>query len=354
MTFLDLWDQTVVTEVINRHHEDMRMQAGGGEDFSLDGESILPLKSHNGRYARIRIKDMLPTGMAHFKAPGASPALWTKQPHLREEVIELVDIDEFHRIDPIDMLKLQSPDPNVAAGQVWSIAERGSDMKDRCVLRTEWMRWEALKGSLVVPFPNAGSITIDYGIPVGHFKTFGVPWTAVTEAEPIEDFWALGAVALTDAGIYLPLYHFNSATYRYLRRNEKVKDQLSSYGRNVFLPTDQDLRDLLREGTQWKIVDSGYMAEGETNYGLTHWIEDGQIMATTSDYRYGNRRIGEVLDGWVLVGGPTDSQLPIARQGEQSELIYKRTDQQTVLRHAAARIPQLVAPNAIAWGTAYE
>ncbi len=351
---MDLWDQVVVTEVIKRRYEETRLEAGGGEDFKLDGEDILPLKSHNGRYARVRIHDISPVGMAHFKAPGASPALWTKKPALREEVMELVDVDEFHRIDPIDMLKLQSPDPNVAADMVWSIADRGVDMKDRNINRTEWMRWEALKGTLVVNYPDtAGPQTIDYGIPVNNFTTFGIPWNNVAEAEPIEDFWALGALGLTSAGVYLPLYHFNSATYRYIRRNEKVKDQLSSYGRNVFLPTDQDLRDLLREGTQWKIVDSGYFNEGQTDFELHKWIEDGQIMATTSNYKYNGRRIGEVLDGWVLVGGPTDAQLPVARQGEQAEIIYKRTDQQTVLRHASARIPRLVYPETIAWATAY-
>jgi Phage major capsid protein E len=352
MTFLDLWDQTVVTEVIKLRHKEIRMDAGGEEDFRLDGESILPLKSHNGRYARMRVQDIVPTGLAQFKAPGASPAFWTKKPSLREEVIELHDIDEYHRVDPIDMLKLKSPDPNVQADTVWSIADRGADMADRNVLRTEWMRWEALKGSLVINYPNAGSITIDYGIPVGHFPTFGTPWTDTRASDPIENLWALGAVALRDAGVYLPLYHMNSATYRYLRRNEQVKDSLSSYGRNVFLPTDRDLKDLLREGTQWRIVDSGYLTEGQTDYDLTKWIKDGQIMATTSDYKYANRRIGEVLDGWCLVGVPGAEQ-PVARQGMQSEFIYDRKGQQTVLRQVSARIVRLVSPNAIAWGRAY-
>lgn len=339
--------------MVKRRHEALRLQAGGEEDFSFDGEQILPLQNHNGRHARIRVQDVLPTGLAQFKAPGASPAFWTKKPRLREEVIELVDIDEYHRIDPIDMLKLKSPDPNVQAETVWSIADRGADMADRNVLRTEWMRWQALGGSLEVDYPDAGAVVIDYGVPEGHFKTFGVPWDEVTEAEPIEDLWALGAVALSDAGVYLPLFHFNSATYRYLRRNEKLRDQLSSYGRNVFLPTDKDLRDLAREGTQWKIVDSGYIPEEKETYDMTKWIADGKILATTSDYMYAGRRIGEVLDGWCLVGQP-GQEMPAAKQGMQSEFIYDKKGQQTVLRQVSARIVRLVAPNAIGWGTAYE
>jgi hypothetical protein len=350
---LDIWDQTALTEFVRRRHEDIRRQAGGEEDFRFTGEEILPLTSHNGRKAKLQVQDVLPTGLAQFKAPGATPALWTKQPNLREEVIELIDIDEFHRVDPIEMLALESPDPDVQAETAWNLADRGADLADRNSLRTEWMRWQALSGTLTAEFPNAGSMTIDYGIPVSHFPTFATPWTDVEDADPIEDLWALGAVSLPTAGVYLPLYHMNSATYRYLRRNEKIKDALSSYGRNVFLPTDSDLRDLLREGTQWKIVDAGYIPENNDDFELTKWVADGQILATTSNYQYAGRRIGEVLDGWVLVGDPNGREMPVARQGEQSEMIYHRQGQQTLMRYASARVPRLVAPNAIAWGTAY-
>jgi len=350
---LDIWDQGALTEFIKIHAENIRKQAGGEEDFSFDAEAILPTVTHNGRTAKLRIQEVVPTGMAHLKAPGATPALWTKTQNLREEVIELIDIDEFHRVDPITMLQLESPDPAIAAEQTWTLADRGADQKDRNALRTEWMRWQALRGTLVANFPNAGAATIDYGIPVGNFPTFTTPWTDTAGADPIEDLWALGAVALPVSGVYLPLYHMNSVTYRYLRRNENIKDALSSYGRNVFMPTDKDLRDLLREGTAWKIVDSGYPPEGSTDYELTKWIDDGEILATTANYRYNNRRIGEVLDGWVLVGDPSGKERPIAKQGEQAEWIYHRQGQQTLLRYASARIPRLVAPQTIAWGTAF-
>lgn len=355
MTFLDIWEQPVITEFIRRRHEDIRKAAGGEEEFGKNiADTILPTVPHNGRYAKIRVQDVVPTGMAPFKAPGASPMLWTRKPQLREEVIELVDIDEFHRVDPIDMLQLQSPDPRAQAETAWTIADRGADMQDRNELRTLWMKWEALKGTLVVNYPNAASQTIDYGIPVGHFTTFGTPWTDTANADIVEQLWALGSIGLSDAGVYLPKYHFNSATWRYMRRNELIRDQLSSYGRNVFLPTENDLRDLLREGTQFVIVDDGYLPEGATDFNLTKWIGDGKILATTADYKYAGRRIGEMLDGWVLVGPPgSAANLPVAKQGMQSEWIYERKEQQTLLRQVSARIPRIVAPNAIAWATAY-
>lgn len=352
--FLNIHDQTVVTELIRREHKAIRRQAGGDEVHKEIGASILPTESVNGRHIKVRVQDVLPTGLASFKAPGATPSLWTHRPRLKEQVLELVDIDEMHRIDPIEMLQLKSPDPNVVKEAVWEITKRGADMQDRNELRTEWMRWEALKGTLVVPYPNSNSITVNYGIPAANFPTFGTAWSDVTNSDPVEDLWTLSAVALTRAGIYLSKFHFTSVTFRYMRRNLKIRDALSSYGRNVFLPTDNDLRDLLREGSQFMVIDSGYLEEDQEDFALTKWIPDGQIFATTSDYSYAGRRIGEVADGWVLVGPPGgDNQQPVARQGMQSEWIYNRLSQETYLRQASARMPKIYAPEVLAWATAH-
>lgn len=353
--FPDIFEQTVVTEFIRREYESIARQAGGGEDRTTEyGARILPLRSVNGRHVKIRYQDIIPKGLAQFKAPGATPALWTFQPNLREKLIELVDIDEFHRIDPIDMLKLKSPDPNVLREAMTGLADRGAALMGRNDLRTEWMRWEALKGNLTVTYPDSSSVTINYGIPMGHFPTFTTPWSDLADADPIEDLWSLSACALSDAGVYLSLFHMNSATFRYLRRSTKVKEALSTYGHNVMLPTDNDLRDLLRENSQIQIVDSGYLTENQTNKVLNKWIPDGKIFATTSDYTYAGRPVGNVADGWVLVAGSTTAQEPIARQGTQSEFIYNRVGQQSLLRVASARMPRIDAPEVLAWAEALD
>lgn len=353
--FPDIFEQTVVTEFIKREYEQIARQAGGGEDRSTEfGPKILPIKSVQGRHVKIRYQDIIPVGLAQFKAPGATPALWTFNPNLSEKVIELVDIDEFHRVDPIEMLRLKSQDPNVLREAMWTLADRGSSLMSRNDLRTEWMRWEALKGNLTVTYPDGNSLAINYGIPQGHFPTFGTPWSSVETSDPVEDLWALGATAIADAGVYLPLFHMNSATFRYMRRSVKVKEALSTYGRNVMLPTDNDLRDLLREDSQVQIVDSGYLTEGQGDKQLNKWIADGQILATTSNYSYAGRPIGNVADGWVLVGGSTTANEPVAKQSTQSEFIYNRVGQQSLLRVASARMPRIDAPEALAWATAYD
>lgn len=352
MPFPDIYEQTVLTELIRRDWEALAKTPGGGINTSFDASKILPLVTMNGRHVKIRVQDIIPNGLAQFKAPHASPSLWTPRPVLREQVIEIVDIDEMSRIDPVKMLQLKSPDPNVLQAATIDIVDLGTRLRERNEIRTEWMRWEALKGALVVNYPNAGSITINYGIPGGHFPTFGVPWTDTVNSDPIEDLWSLGAVALADAGIYLPLFHMNSTLFRLMRRNQKIQKALSSYGRSVMLPTDSDLAALMRSESQIQIVDAGYLPEGATNKLLTKFVGDGKIFATTSDYSYAGRGIGDMADGWVLVSVPGQEE-PDARQGEQSEILGNKMAKQTFLRQAAARVPRLYAPEVLAWANAY-
>jgi len=351
-TFPDIYDSTVLTELIRRDWSEIAKRPGGGIATDFSAEKILPLVTQNGRHVKIRVQDVLPTGLAQFRAPHATPALWTPRPVLREQVIEIVDIDELSRIDPVKMLQLKSPDPNLVDGTYFDIIELGTKLQQRNELRTEWMRWQALQGALVVSYPNAGSIAINYGIPANHFPTFGTAWTDVTNSDPIEDLWTLGAVALPDAGIYLSQFHMNSVTFRYFRRNAKVKAALSSYGRDVMLPTDSDLAALLRADTQITIVDAGYLPEGAATKILTKFIADGQIFGTTRDYTYAGRGIGDMADGWVLISVPGQEE-PDARQGMQSEMLGNKMAKQTFLRQASARIPRLYAPESLVWGKAF-
>jgi Phage major capsid protein E len=350
---LDLFDQIQVTEFVRREYEAIVRGAGGGEDRRTRIlPQIMPTTTLNGRHVRIRYQDILGVGLAQFKAPGAAPQLWTHKKNLRERFMEIVDVDEMTRWDPVEMLQIKSPDPNVVAEAQETLAERSTAMAQRNDNRFDWMGWECLKGILVVPYPNAAPVTVNYGIPAAHFKTFTTAWTDVVNSDPIEDLWAQGAVAIPASGIYLSKHHMSFETYRYLQRSQKLNAKLSSYGRDVMIPTEGDVNQLLREGTQIQVTDDGYMAENDTSKKLQKWIINGKIFTTTPDYRYAGRRIAEMKEGWVLVGVPGAEQ-PVARQGMQSEWIYNRIGQHTLFRQARSGMPLLHAPEAIAWGTAY-
>lgn len=356
MTFLDLFDQVVVTEFVRRNYEDIARSAGGGEDRQTSLiERILPTKTHNGRHVRLRFQDILGVGLAQFKAPGAAPALWTNKPNLREQFMELVDIDEMFRVDPVEMLRLKSPDPNVLKEAQFDLQEKSTNMAIRNEQRSKWMGWQALRGVLPVSYPNAGSLVIQYGIPGAHFPTFATAWTDIQNSDPVEDLWALGAVAIPASGIYLGHFHMTFATQRYMLRSTKLQAKLSSYGRDVMWPSENDVIQLLRDGSQITVSDDGYMVENSTGgKTLNKWINDGEILTTTRDYRYAGQPIGDIKDGWCLIGPDGgDGNQPVARQGMQSEWIYNRVNQSTLFRQVSARMPTLKSPEALAWGKAF-
>lgn len=357
MPMLDLYDQIQVTEFVRREYEALirSESASGGEDRQTSyGRRIMPVRPHQGRHVRVRFQDILGVGLAQFKAPGAAPALWRRKPNLRESFMEIVDIDEFTRWDPLKMLQLKSPDPNVVQDMQQTLSDDATAMQVRNEQRTDWMIWEALKGIMVVPYPNAAPLTIDFGIPDSHFPLFADAWDNPEASDPIEDLWELGAVAIPESGIYLSKHHMSFATERYMLRSQAVIDKLSSYGRDVMIPTQGDFRVLLREGTTIVVTDDGYIEENDVGKTLNKWIPDGKVFTTTPDYTYAGRRIGWVADGYVLVAPNTTGQQPIARQGMQSEWVYNRINQNTLFRQASARMPILNAPEAIAWATAYE
>jgi len=354
MPLLDLLDQVQVTEYVRREYDAIARAAGGGEDRSTGlARRIMPMRAHQSRHVRMRISDVLGVGLAQLKAPGARPALWSAKPNLRDQLFELVDIDEGHRYDPLDVLALKSNDPNYRRDAQFDFTQYATAMATRNDQRTDWMIWEALKGVMVLNYPNSGSQTVVTGVPGTHFPTFQVPWSTVGTSDPVEDLYALGAVALSDAGVYLGHHHMSYATFRKMQLSAKVKAALSTYGRDVMLPNEGDLQQLLREGTKITVTDDGWMSENNPAPTLNKWIADGKIFTTTSDYRYAGRPIGWTADGWVLVGSQSTADQPVAKQGIQSEWIYDRHSQNTTFRQASARMPVLEAPNAIAWATAY-
>lgn len=353
MALLDLYDQIQVTEFVKRNYEQITRSAGGGEDRTTQlGPKILPMRAHRGRHVRVRYQDILGVGLASFKSPGAAPALWTHKPNLRERFMSMVDIDEAHPVDPIEMLAIKSNDPNRREEAQFDLAEKATAMATRNDNRTMWMRWQALQGVLPVNYPNAGAVSINYGIPAAHFPTFAIPWTSLSTSDPVEDLWALGATAIPASGIYLPKHHMSFNTQRYMYRSEKLQARLSSYGRDVMFPKASDVKELLREGSEIVATDDGWFSENTASFTLNKWIADGKIFTSTPDYTYAGKEIGEVKDGWVLVGSPGADQ-PVARQGMQSEWIYDRIRQHTLFRQGSARMVVIHAPQAIAWGTAY-
>lgn len=350
MPLEDIFQQDVFTELVKRNIEDEAQQNTGGEDRTFFGARIAPLRDVASRTTRIRVTDVLPYGLGQFKAPSATPPLMKTKPTYTEKYIELVDLDEMERFTPQEWERLQTNDSRIQRGAMLDLTTRMRIMQLRNERLTEWMRWEAFKGTLLVTYPDGGQITVDYGFDSSQLPTASTPWTTVATADIIEDLFAWSQVTADLLGVYASKVHLNSHTWRLISRNQVIRGYLSQLGRSIMLPTTADLQALMREGTgNFEIIDSGYLAENATNRRLTKFLPDNRVLITP-DYTIGGQPIADVADGTVAVGGGPNEP-PTFRQGIQSEVMGHWLSKQVVRRQASARMVRIYYPEAFIYAT---
>jgi hypothetical protein len=123
------------------------------------------------RMARMDVGRTYSFGMGQFKAPNAMPAL-VEMPvtERREALIEMAQLEEMHRINSEQWMRLQSNDENIRNAEGLDVVTRGQILRRRLERLTEWMRWQAfVNGSLTITYPRTNSqLVIDYGWLAGH------------------------------------------------------------------------------------------------------------------------------------------------------------------------------------------
>lgn len=349
----DIWDQALLTDVIQRPSPNA---PGIGDSSDLLGERIAPLVPHPARTAKIRVTEMRPFGKGQFRAPDATPALF-KPPGdtYREEIIELALLDEMERIMEEDWMKLNSNDENIRRSAGRAIVDRGRILELRNQRLTEWMRWQAFNGELVVTYPTGSSLYVNYGLPAGHRPTAATLWSDVTNADPIADIQAWSELLADDSGFYGRFLHMTSKTYDYLVRNAKIKGMINFYASgasNVLRPRREDINNIMTSFSQnieIVIYDNGYRDVGATGYGassVTKYLADGQVLLTT-DYTLDGVRIADTLDGQVTVSAGYNNVS--IQQGFQAEVMLDHISKTHFLRAASARIPRIIIPEAFLW-----
>src|SRR5258708_3746883 len=93
----DVWDQALLTDIIKRPPAG-RAPGAAEDDAFLLGSQIAPDTTLPGRVARVRVAELRPFGTAQFRAPDATPPLYSPTVSWQEEVLELALIDEMHAI----------------------------------------------------------------------------------------------------------------------------------------------------------------------------------------------------------------------------------------------------------------
>jgi len=337
----DVWDQALLTDIVTKP----LTRATETQDFL--GESIAPMQDFDGTVAKLRVQDVKPFGKGQFRAPGATPPFFKPSVTWREELIGLALPDEMEEIDEESWMKLNSSDENIRAAAGLDLVRRGQILRLRNERATEWMRWQAFAGNLVITYPDGEKWQIDYGLPVLHKPTAGVLWSTVATADPVADVQAWSEQIANTSGFYGTKLHMSSKVWDYLIRNAKIKADLTFNSRAVKRPRREDILELFESfATNVDVIvyDNGYRETSSTGEGLpalTKYLPDTHVLLTT-DYSIDGQNIAETLDGLVTIStGYNETAL---RNGMQAEVMLDHMSKTHFFRVAARRIPRLLVP----------
>ena len=338
----DIYDQAVLTALVNEPVDTALEQA------PMLGGQIAPLNQIQSRMARMDIGRQYSFGIGQFKAPNAMPAL-IEMPvsERREALIEMVQLEEMHRINSEQWIRLNSSDENIRNYEGLEVVERGRILRQRLERLSEWMRWQAfVNGSLTVTYPRTNSqLFIDYGWLPGHKPTAATLWSDTVNADPVADLEAWQQQVADDSGYLGTRIHLTSQVAKLILNNAKLKTYFNVPDGQPFRARLEQVADLLAEGTQFIVHDAGYrpMASGAGRAEADHtrYLPVNKVLMTT-DYRIDGENIADTLNGQVEVSADyNDTNIT---QGPSSEVILDHMTKNRYLREAAARIPRIIHP----------
>ncbi len=342
----NIWDQAVLTNLVNRPVETALEQA------PFLGSQLAPQKDIQARMARIEVANTYSFGIGQFKAPNAVPALVEMPvPEREAKLIELAQLEEMHRLNSEQWIRLQSSDENIRNSEGLAVVERGQILQRRNERLTEWMRWQAFTtGGLTITYPRTNSqLVIDYGFPAGHKPVLAGAnqWSDLVNSDPVADIDAWQTLLAEDSGHVGVNVHLTSQTAKLILRNQKLKGYFNVPAGQPFKPTLEDVGGLLAQGTQFVLYDAGFrpMTSGSpytfTDSAHTRYLPHNQVVVTTA-YNIEGEQIADTLNGQVEVSSSyNDTDI---LQGPQSEVILDHMTKNRYLRQGSARIVRVLHP----------
>jgi len=338
----DIYDQAVLTALVNEPVDTAL------ETAPMLGQQIAPLNNIQSRMARMDIGRQYSFGIGQFKAPNAMPAL-VEMPvtERREALIEMVQLEEMHRINSEQWIRLNSSDENIRNAEGLEVVDRGRILRQRLERLSEWMRWQAfVNGSLTVTYPRTNSqIFIDYGWLPGHRPTPGDLWSDTVNSDPVMDIEGWQQQVADDSGFLATRVHITSATAKLILANQNLKTYFNVAVGDPFRANLSQVAGLLAEGTTFVVHDAGFrpMASGAARDEVAHtrYLPNNKVVLTT-DYSIDGENIADTLNGQVEISASYNETN--INQGPQSEVILDHMTKNRYLREAAARIVRIIHP----------
>lgn len=338
----DIYDQAVLTALVNEPVDTAL------EQTPFLGQTIAPNNDIQARMARMDVGRTYSFGIGQFKAPNAMPAL-VEMPvsERREALIEMVQLEEMHRINSEQWIRLNSTDDNIRRAEGLEVVERGRILRQRLERLSEWMRWQAfVNGSLTVTYPRTNSqLFIDYGFLPGHKPTAAVLWSDTVNSDPVADIEAWQQQVADDSGHLGLRVHLTSATAKLIINNQKLKTYFNVPAGQPFRATLDQVASLLADGTSFVIHDAGFrpMASGadRTDAAHTRYLPNGKVLITT-DYSIEGEQIADTLNGQVEISAAYNATS--IQMGPSSEVILDHMTKNRYLRQGAARMVRIIHP----------
>ena len=364
----DLYPQSALTDIV------LRALETAWETIPHIGSDIAPLKTVYDRKIRRDVAEVAAFGIGQFRAPDATPPIFTPKIQFTEEVNDLLILDEMSPITEDLYIRMTSDVPSIRARAGVDLATLGKILQLRHEHLTEVMRWQAFKGNpLVVNFSGGQSLEIKYNYLATHKPSASVPWTDRINSTPIDDMRAWQKIIGNDIGVYGSRFHMNSYTFEKLQRSNQARGYLTQTDRNSFLPKVEDIQNLLWGSTPSDaqggvaaeppviiVSDAGYREETSevaSSFGyargqtaITQFLQNGEILLTTS-YVFEGENIADVADGPVIISDTWNSLRKTV--GAQSELIIDHRIKNIYLRQACSRFVRLRRPQAFLLAKAF-
>lgn len=338
----DIYDQAVLTTLINEQVDTALEQA------PFLGESIAPTTNIASRMARMDVARTYSFGIGQFKAPNAMPALIDMPVGERKEaIIELAQLEEMHRINSEQFMRLSSSDEMIRNSEGLAVVERGQILRRRLERLTEWMRWQAfVNGSLTITYPRTNSqLAIDYGFLPGHKPTVATSWSDTANSDPVTDLDGWQQLVADDSGHLGTRIHLTSATAKNIIQSESLKGYFNVPDGQPFRATLEQVAQLLSVGTQFIVHDAGYRPQesgaDRTDAAHTRYLPENKVLLTT-EYSIEGENIADTLNGGVEISAGYDSTSLLP--GPQSEVILDHMTKNRYLREGAARIVRIIHP----------
>lgn len=342
MALFDAWDSATLTDLV------VKPLTTQFEDQPRLGDILAPNLNVTGFDVKVRTRGTLAFGKGQFRSLDATPALFKPAQRLEERLIGIAHLDEMSRIGESQYMNLNSPDPNVRMVAGVELVDLGTMLGLRNERLKEWMRWQAfLTGTLLIEYPSGQQRFIDYGIPASNKITVSVLWSSTTTADPIADLRSAANHLAAVSGHFGFHVHMASETYDYLIENASIAAKLTGYGRGMLIPTEQDVLNQLRAGTDFILYDDGYMDVGAIDTvgipgSLSRYLPPGTVLMTT-DYVVDGQRIADTLNGDVMIAAGYNQAAIV--KGPVSETMFDTMSKNHFYRQASTNLPRLNRPD---------